>query len=345
MSIQIKTINPITDPCWGERIQSLDGATIFHTAAWAQVLSESYGYRPIYFIAMNDNKLLGCLPVMDIKSSLTGCRGVSLPFSDECYALGKSLDQFDMIWQKATAFGKNAGWKFIELRGEHPAYITAPAYETFYTHTIDLDGNDEHLLSNFRNSTKRNINRAIKSDVEIRKSYSLESIKSFYKLNCKMRKKHGLPPQPFRFFHKVYEYIIKAGMGFVLLALYKGVIVAAAVFFLFQNKIIYKYSAWNKDYQQLRPNNLLIWEAIKYASKSGLKQFQFGRTEVGNSGLLQFKRGWGATESIQKYYRYFIPGSRFCTNPPKFKSSYFLFEIMPLPFLKLIGKMIYRHVG
>jgi hypothetical protein len=330
---------------WDGQIQSLDGATIFHTAAWAQVLAESYGYRPIYFIALNDSKIIGCLPVMDIKSPLTGCRGVSLPFTDECYPLCKSSNLFNSIWRHATAFGKKAGWKFIELRGEHQAYETEPECKSYYTHTIDLDGNDGHLLSNFRDSTKRNIIKAIKSDVEIRKSYSLESIKSFYKLNCLIRKNHGLPPQPFKFFHKVYEYIIKARMGFVLLAIYKGVIVAAAVFFLFQNKILYKYAASNNDYQRLRSNNLLIWEAMKYASKSGFKQFQFGRTEIGNSGLLQFKRGWGATESIQKYFRYTIAGSQFCECSPKLKSSYSFFEIMPMPFLKFIGKMFYRHVG
>jgi predicted N-acyltransferase len=341
----VKTINPIEYPNWDEQIQSLDGSTIFHTAAWAKVLAESYGYRPTYFVALQDSQITACLPVMDIKSLLTGCRGVSLPFTDGCSPICRSSEHFEQIWRHAIAHGKKARWKFIELRGEHITYQSVPVYDTFYVHTIDLDGNDERLKSKFRSSTKRNINKAIKSGVAIRKSFSLESVKSFYKLNCLTRKRHGLPPQPLEFFLKLHEHIIEAGMGFVLTAIFNGMVIAAAVFFYFHNTMLYKFGASNHTFQRFRPNNLIMWEAIKDASQSNLSQFHFGRTDVGNSGLLQFKRGWGATETSQKYYRYTIAERKFSSNHPKFKSSYTAFEVMPMPFLKIFGKIIYRHVG
>lgn len=343
--MQVIKVNPAEYPNWDQHIQRMEGATVFHTAEWARVLSETYGYKPIYFVAYDDNRIVGCLPIMGIKTCFTKSRGVSLPFTDECSAICSSSNYFDSIWQHAKMHGNENKWKFIELRGEQPAYETAPAYDTFLVHTLDLDGNEDNLRSSLRNSTNRNVKKAIKSGLEIERSYSLESMKSFYKLNCMTRKKHGLPPQPLKFFLKVHEHIIKKRMGFVLSAIYNGMVVAAAVFFQFQNKMFYKYGASNANYQQLRANNLLMWEAIIYASQNGLRQFHFGRTEVGNSGLLQFKRGWGAREISRYYYRYDLAGCKFFSTSPKLKSSYAALSFMPIPLLKLFGRIMYRHVG
>ena len=47
-----------------------------------------------------------------------------------------------------------------------------------------------------------NIKKALKEGVEVQLHNSFESVKSFFKLNCMTRKRHGLPPQPFKFFNR-----------------------------------------------------------------------------------------------------------------------------------------------
>jgi lipid II:glycine glycyltransferase (peptidoglycan interpeptide bridge formation enzyme) len=92
---------------------------------------------------------------------------------------------------------------------------------------------------------------------------SWQSVETFYRLNSITRKHHGIPPQPKKFFKKIFEYIISARKGFVVLALQQGKPIAGAVYFLFGSEAIYKYGASDKEYQPLRPNNLVMWEAIK----------------------------------------------------------------------------------
>ena len=88
-----------------------------------------------------------------------------------------------------------------------------------------------------------------------------------------------------------------------------------------------------------------MWEAIKWSFKNNFKQFDFGRTEVDNPGLLQFKGGWGAKENDIRYYKYDLIKDCIIDKKRTLKSSYKFFAKMPLPFLKLIGKLLYRHVG
>ena len=40
----------------------------------------------------------------------------------------------------------------------------------------------------------------------------------------------------------------------------------------------------------------MLWSAIRLACDQGFRLFDFGRTELGNEGLREFKRGWGTSE-------------------------------------------------
>jgi hypothetical protein len=57
------------------------------------------------------------------------------------------------------------------------------------------------------------------------------------------------------------------------------------------------------------PNQVLYWEAIRLALRSGLARFDFGRSQW-NSGTFRFKAQWGARPA-PLYYQYVLaPGRR-----------------------------------
>ena len=88
-----------------------------------------------------------------------------------------------------------------------------------------------------------------------------------------------------------------------------------------------------------------MWEAIKHFSKNGCRTFDFGRTDLDHKGLLQFKRGWGTTEGTLHYYNYDLSRKKFVTKYPRIKTSYRIFRNMPMPLLKLAGRILYKHIG
>ena len=250
-----------------------------------------------------------------------------------------------MLLEKAIDYGKKAGWKSIEFRSNLGFLQRQNFFSTFFTHSLDLTIGEEKIFKNLRDSTRRNINKAEKGGITLIRSNSLESARKFYNLNCMTRKHHGLPPQPWLFFKNVFYHVISPEKGFVIIALYKNIVVAGAIYFHFGKEAIYKYGASDKNYQHFRPNNLVMWEAIKWYAQNGFKSFNFGRTEPENQGLLQFKRGWGAKKETKNYYKYDLTKNCFLADQSGIKSSYKFFKHMPSTLLRLTGNLLYRHVG
>jgi len=344
--LNLQIINPLYYPGWDELLLSKKKYSFFHSSHWARVLSESYNYTPLYFVTIRDNNLSVAIPFMEVKSVFMGKRGVSLPFSDYCVPIiSEDVDCQDVLNQ-IIEYGEQSNWKYIELRGEKELFKDLPCASHYYTHTLDLSKGSEQLFSNLRSSTKRNIKKAVKKGVKSRISYSPESLEEFYRLNCLTRKNHGLPPQPYYFFERVYDCIIKEKLGFFVLASYKEKIVAGAMFCHFGDKALYKYGASDKRYLYLRPNNLVMWEAIKWYSMNGFKCFSFGRTEPDADGQRQFKTGFGTNEATIRYYTYDLRKGDFISKKPPVSGLHNkVFRAMPISFLKIVGTLLYKHMG
>jgi len=200
--VELNIINPLEYPNWDELLLTNSDYSFFHSSSWARVLCESYKYKPLYFTSINNGELSDLIPVMEVRSFLTGRRGVSLPFTDYCQPIISEKSHFQEIIDNLIVYGKKAGWKYIEWRGGESYFQDIISSSFYYGHTLGLTQNEKELLSCFRNSTKRNIKKAIKEGVAIDICNSLESVKAFCRLNCITRKHHGLPPQPYYFFKK-----------------------------------------------------------------------------------------------------------------------------------------------
>ena len=344
MSLQI--VNPLDIPNWDDLVLATGKASFFHSSAWARVLHESYGYKPLYFASFENGKLASLMPFMEVNSWLTGKRGVSLPFSDQVPVIAPDKMIFEDLVNSVTDYGNKAGWKYIEWRDGtlFPAEVNAS--ESHYTHERSLSKSEKELFSGLRDSTRRSIKKAGKAAVSVEISQSLDSIKCFYRLNCITRKRHGLPPQPLSFFEKIFEHVISKGYGIVVSAVHSGEAIASSVFFHFGKSAIYKYGASDMAHQDLRPNNLVMWEAIKWFREKGLETFNFGRTEPENEGLLQFKRGWGAEEDLLKYYRYDLKKKSFQREHGSVNGLMNkVFTLSPVGLLRLLGSLLYKHAG
>ncbi len=148
------------------------------------------------------------------------------------------------------------------------------------------------------------------------------------------------------FFKKVYEHIISQNHGFVVLASYNKNVIAGAIYFHFGDRAIYKYGASDENYQNLRPNNLIMSEAIQWFSLNGYKSLSFGRTDPDNEGLRRFKKGWGTTESIIKYYKYDVVKGTFAHKSPQLtETQKKVFSKLPRFLLRATGSLLYKHIG
>jgi hypothetical protein len=341
----IRIINPLEYPDWNKVLNSYPGASFFHTSTWAKILQMSYHYKPLY-LTMGGNGKIAILPIMEVNSYLTGKRGVSLPFTDYCEPIVSNDDQFEEMFTYATDYGKKNGWRYVEIRGGQKFLDRNEPSECYFGHNLNLTEGLKKILSNLRDSTKRNIKKAEKEGVNCVIANSLNAVNEFYRLNCLTRRDHGLPPQPYYFFKNIYEEIISKHMGFVSLAKHKGTAIAGNVYFYLRENVMFKYGASDKIYHHLRPNNLVMWTAIKWCCEKGYKNLCFGKTETDNDGLRQYKSGWGTKEYDIKYFKYdFLKGS-FIKEPQKISAfQHKIFNKLPIPISMTIGNLLYKHMG
>jgi len=346
MANEIQIINPIECSGWDELVLSTPEYSIFHTSSWARILCDSYHYTPHYFTVFNQKEIIFSLPFMEIKSYITGNRGVSLPFSDYCDPIIRQEENLSGILEEVTKYAKDAGWKYFEIRLTHDQLKETIIYKIYFRHILQLAPNLDTIWESLRDSTRRNINKAISSGVTIKISNSFEDLMEYYRLHCITRKYHGLPPQPLKFFISIYQHLIVCRMGIIILAKHKNKSVAGNIYFHVGKKAYFKYGASDRKYQQYRASNLVMWEAIQHYHSNSYASLCFGRTDIEDRGLLQYKNGWGTESSIIRYHKYDTLQGHFLNSKSTNKHTMSkVCKCLPLGVLHLIGSLCYRHIG
>jgi CelD/BcsL family acetyltransferase involved in cellulose biosynthesis len=283
----------LDDPRWVDLASSDPAALPYHNPAWAQLLADCYRFDGF---ALVDREGANGVPVLEVRSPAGKRRWISLPFTDVCpplgpVELGPALDE-----------ARRAMSRSLELRGAATAG-GASVTPVGVFHTLDLSSGPDALFAGFnRSQVQRGVRKAEKEAVEVRRGERREDlVDTFYGLHLATRARQGVPVQPRRFFRLLWERLLDRGDGFVSLAYAGGRPVAGAVFLTWQGAITYKFGASDPAFLKLRPNHAIFWDAIRSASATGLRTMDFGRTELDNTGLREFKSGWGAQEQPLLY--------------------------------------------
>ena len=283
---------------------------------------------------------------MEVKSWVTGVRGVSLPFSDYCEPISDASISSSEVLEPVIMVARQKKWKFLEVRGGDALWYGISPYAFYYRHRLALDKDDAKVFSRLRRNYRAKIRKARASDLTVTILRSAEAMTAYYRLHCLTRKRQGLPPQPACFFQNIHEHLITKNCGFVTLVSHKGNNIAGAVFFSFGHKAMYKFAASNMLYQGLYPNHLLLWHVIQWLCHHDYTELCFGRSAPNNTGLVQFKDGWGANKSRISYYKYDLKTASFVQNVNRWsEAGSGIWQKMPIPLLQWAGSVLYRHIG
>lgn len=340
------TINPLDEGSWDALLGTHPRSSFFHTSSWARVLNDTYGHRPFYFCKLADGRLEGLLPVMEVSSPLTGTRGISLPFTDFCSPLSGSEGRDWDPYELAIQHGQNRGWRYLECRSQDGQWPGASASVSFYGHVIPLDHGSERLFKELKGPVRTSIRKAQASNLRIEFGTDIEAMTGFYLLHCLTRQRHGLPPQPFRFFENIVRHVLAKEHGMVVSTFLGAKRIAAAVFLHNRREAVFKFGASDYSFQRLRPNNLVVWEAIRHYAGNGYSVLHLGRTSLANEGLRRFKRGFGGGEELIEYYKYDLRKRSFvCGFDHSEGPAGGIFRWLTLPALRMVGRLLYPHLG
>jgi len=354
MNKKVITLNPSMDKRWDDFVMSHVNGNIYHHSAWKEVIENSFGYRAIYFaLANKEDRIVGGIPFFWVKSFLTGNRLVSLSFSDYCPILYNEPEDlafiFSVLFEKARYL--NASKIEIRLREQE---VNLNEYEfrlisRYKNHILHVDKPPDVILkTKIHKSIRYDIKKANNNGLQVFFATSERDLKDYYELYVLTRRHHGLPPIPYIFFRNIWNILYPKGMMSLILVNGDENPIAGILFLKFKDTLYAISNSSDRKYLDMRPNHLLWWKGIEIAYQMGMKYFDFGRTSINNIGLASFKRRWGTDEYDLMYYSFGYSKSDKVESIKGKKTAHVLFpifKVLPFNILKIIGKLVYKHLG
>jgi CelD/BcsL family acetyltransferase involved in cellulose biosynthesis len=347
--VTVYTLDPLKDPRWKEFVEAHPAASVFHTPPWLEALRLTYGYEPVVFTTSPpQSRLTNGIAFCRISSWLTGRRMVSLPFADHCEPLLETDDASQELVEFLRALIKGNNWKYIEIRPRSSSLLAQVSCRekgsSFCFHVIHLDAPVEALFSNLQKSSiQRSIRRAEREGVTCEKGRSEALLSKFYGLMLKTRRRHNLPPQPISWFRNLISCLGERLT--ICLASKSGEPIASILTLSHRATLVYKYGCSDERHHNLGPVPFLFWHAIREARENGLHEFDLGRSDLTNPGLITFKTRLGAKASTLEYVRFSAAQSAPTVEDRGMRMAKRLFSCMPNGLLTTAGKLLYRHIG
>ncbi len=349
--MQIYQIDPISDERWAKFVERNPKASVFHTVGWLKALRHTYEYEPVVFTTSSPtSELKNALLFCRVESWWTGRRLVSLPFSDHCEPLCDRVDDLNFLIGYLQTTMERQNLRYLEVRPVNGNFAQMnetngfrPA-ATYYLHVLDLRRDlDEVFRSLDKDSVQRRIYRAERAGLTEKCGSSDDLLKDFYGLFVMTRRRHRLPPTPYAWFQNLIEF---QGKALEIRVAYKAETPISAILTLrCKEAVYYKYGCSDAQFNRFGAIPWLLWRALTAAKLNGATEFDMGRTDEYDKGLLVFKNHWVSEPLRLVYWRFPHTTSVNSVNGWKLRIAKHLFSAMPDGLRTVAGKFIYRHIG
>jgi len=341
-------IDPMKDRRWAEFLHKHPESSVFHTSGWLEALQRTYGYEPVVFTTSPpETELRNGLPFCRIKTWFTGRRLVSLPFSDHCTPLVENSAELTCLLTSLQRELENEKWNYIEIRAGDlhlPGQVLFEKAKAFCFHKLDLRPSlDELFRGLHKDCVQRKIQRAEREGVICEEGREDSLLRKFYHLLLMTRRKHGLAPQPARWFRSLIACL--GDRVKIRVASKDGRPIASILTLRHKQVLVYKYGCSDYRFNNLGGTQLLMWKAIQEAKNDQLCEFDMGRSDCDNPGLIAFKDRWGAARSTLFYLRCPLPSSQTIRGALQGNVAKYILAHAPDSLLAATGSVLYKYMG
>lgn len=163
----------------------------------------------------------------------------------------------------------------LERAGFVPAKIgiTLPA-----TVVVDVNHDDDVLLSAMKSKTRYNIRKALRSGVRVRMG-GVSDATVFEQLLTDTGRRQGFVADGANYVKRAFE-AIPSGDIALFVAEHDGVDLAAILVAAFGERATYKRGGWSGRGGNLHPNEALHWAAMRWARETGRTRYDFDGVDL-----------------------------------------------------------------
>lgn len=324
-------------------IEQHPNSNLYNLLEWHEVLKDTYRLNPLYVIAEDANKIVGCIPLMEVKSILKGTRLVSLPLSYNVPILANHNEISLALLNRLQTV--QSEYEYIELRDN--SLNNFEYHKTTNEHIysqINLGAFKSHneYWTHLKQRVRRDIRKGF-SDVSVYKSENKEDFEKLYELSSVSKKRQGAPSYPKLFFINLHKRM--SHLTDLFIAYHNSVPLAAVLIIKFKLTSIYAYggSLHNSMSNKYLPMDALLWEAIKHAFNQNQLVFDFGSSPKNHSTLIAFKEKW-SPQHINLSYKIMSNNYKHISRTGLLANCLTKsFKTMPLSLNKIIGPYILKQ--
>jgi len=334
----------LDQPLWDDFVRSAPGATCYHLSAWGSIIRESFGHQTHYLAALDGSgEVGGVLPLVHMKSALFGNFLVSVPFVNYGGLLCGSSAAQQPLLEGAERVRRLCLAQHVELRHLGLAVKGLPSREHKVTMVLALQGDQQAQWGAFNAKLRNQVRKAEKSGLRFHMG-GVELLDDFYSVFARNMRDLGTPVYGKGFFRNVLGAFPDSTR--IAAVVHDGKAIAAGILSRFRDEMEMPWASSVADYRSLCPNNLLYWEAIRFAIAKGCTGFDFGRSTP-DEGTYNFKKQWGALP-VQLYWQYLLEEGEtlpeLSPKNPKYQAAIRIWKALPVGVTRLLGPGIVRNI-
>lgn len=302
----------ITDQEWSDFIITNENGNIFQTKEMFDLYSTHRNYEPFLISIRDENKNISGILSGNIQYHIPGIKKFSsrAVISGGPLINGQSQEVFSNLFSVFNEYlsGKAVYTEFRNIFNldEYTMLFEENgfSFNDHLNYIIDLELSEDELWKNLHSKRRNEIRRAVKENITVKEiDYNNELIYCYH-IIFNLYRTVKLPLPDLKFFSNAVDILFHKGMLRIFAAYYMSKIVAVMMVLCYKNVVYNWYAAGDPNYYNKYPNDLLPWEIILWAKKSGYKIFDFGGAGSPNKkyGVRDYKKKFGGIE--KNYGRY-----------------------------------------
>lgn len=332
------------DAAWNAFVAASSRASFYHRVEWRRINEACFGHRTCYLGAVDGDRIVGVLPLVQVKSRLFGNIGCSLPFVNYGGPCGVDDDVEGALLNASEGVADEWGVDYLEVRSTRPMGDQYPCSTHKVSMTVELQPDPEQVFAAYKGDHRKDIRRAYKYGFVARFG-ALDLLDDFYAILSESWRDLGTPIYEKSYMRAVLEAFPECTRIGVVYA-DDGTPAAGAFVGEHNGTVEGLWLGTRGRYRRQMVGYVLYWELIKEACLRGQTRFHLGRSTA-ESGSEQFKRKWNATPK-QLYWQYLLRTRaeipQLNVKNPKFHLAIAAWRKLPVALTGRIGPLIARSI-
>ena len=308
------------------------------------MLEETFAHPTFYLSALAKSaRVIGILPLVQLKSRMFGNMLVSLPFVNYGGICAEGDDVRMSLLEAAIRLAQDKRVDFVELRHEDDWKQGLPRKTAKVSMRLELPSSSDDLWKSFSAKLRNQVQRPRKEGMTATIGRE-EKLDDFYDVFAANMRDLGTPVYAKTFFRNILcAFPDRTWISVV----YSGTTPVAAGFLAgFKGRLEIPWASAVRAFNKFSPNMLLYWSCLEFACRGSYRVFDFGRSTPGE-GTYKFKEQWGARPHQLFWYYWIRNGGdmpQVNTKNSRYQLAIDVWRRLPLGVTRRLGPSIVKYI-